>query len=463
MSWLKPVYAAAIALGAVIGGAFGYLAYQAKIEKHYTKPNVLILSLCSLRKAELDYFNRSKTGITPNIDRVFKNGIALDNVYSSFGWTNLALYFLRELDEKFFIQNGYDVIKDDWRPATVSVPGPIDLHGKNTPPEQAWHQISQLNFVNGRVALYRRRPFFGFIHIKYMHYPYIDSINENSGWDKFLSPQEKSRVEKILNDSQLPEEQIPLALALSGKSKMLDAHPELKGLDPDPYKVFNGLYNVLTDKLVLGKWAASAEFNPDLEILKKVYRAKLNKLDETLAQLMNLYGRKDLIDNTIVVLMGDHGEAMMEHGILGHSVHVYDEILTPPVLVRFPRTWRPKIEYLSEQIYMGSLVDWMKEMIKGNNKEDFFKKSIVENPRNKYIVSRNCSNNIHSVRFDNKWKLIIDRVNREKMLFNLKTDPGETKNVYDSQPQIAADLEIYLAGNMKDLDAIVDPTPCRDF
>lgn len=463
MKEIKRVYIAAVVVGAVVGSALGYLAYHREIEKFYAKPNLLILSLCSLRKAELDFYSQRNTDVTPNINRAFKNGIVLDNVYSSYGWTNLALYFLREFDEQFFIKNGYEVVEDDWRPATVTIPGPFTPETDSFPASQAANLITpKLDFLSKRMAMYSPRPFFAFVHIKYMHYPYRDTLNENSGWDRYLTLDEKARVLKIINDPELAKDRIPFALTISGESKVLGAHPELRTEDADPFKAFAGLYNILTDKAALTKWASQPDFADDLAILKKVYRAKMTNLDSIIANLLNLYGRKDFLDNTIVVLMGDHGEAMMEHHLLGHSVHVYDEILTLPFMIRFPRTWRWGAIHVPEQIHMASLVDWMKQMITGENREKDFLKNLPANPRNKYVVSRNCSNNIHSVRFDNRWKLIIDRVNREKTLFDLKSDPQELKNVYEQNPQIAGDLEIYLAGHMQDLDTILDPTPCKD-
>ena len=41
-------------------------------------------------------------------------------------------------------------------------------------------------------------------------------------------------------------------------------------------------------------------------------------------------------DNTIVVITADHGEAFQEHGVLGHTVHLYDEVQHVSLLVRWP-------------------------------------------------------------------------------------------------------------------------------
>ena len=106
-------------------------------------------------------------------------------------------------------------------------------------------------------------------------------------------------------------------------------------------------------------------------------------------------------------------------------------------------------------------MDWLKQIVTTGHREKQFAADLTANPRNPYIVSRNCTNNIHSVRQDNRWKFILDRVKREKLLFDLTSDPAEKTNVYDQHPEVAADLEIYLTNHLPDLEKITDPTPCK--
>jgi len=454
----------AVAVGAVLGSVVSFFTYQYEMSAQVpSKPNILVLSLCSLRKAELDLFNPGAASITPNVRRAFSSGFALDNVYSSFGWTNLSLYFTKQFSGSFLQANGYDIIEDDWRPSTVHVPGRIDAQKYDGPPEQFVNFVEpKLKFVKYKLNEFRKRPFFAYIHIKYMHFPYVDRLNRDAGWDRFLNEKERARVAALLAEPAAMRDRLPFAMALSGDSRVLDGRPEFKPDEIDPFKVFFGMYNLLQDHALVKTWREGQGFDEDLELLRKVYRAKLAKLDEMLAPLLDLYGRKDLRDETLVVLMGDHGEAFMEHGMLGHGDHVYDEVLTLPVLVRYPRTRLWGLEHLREQIHMGSLSDWLKQIVTQGQREPDFTGDLLKNPRNQRIVSRNCSNNIHSVREGNRWKFIYDRVKREKALYDLTADPGEKTDVSGKFPQQAADLELHLANHLKDLEKITDPTPCKN-
>ncbi len=460
---MKRIYVFSVAIGLLVGSVMAYISYQKSLEIYIPeKPNILVLSLCSLRKAEFDFYDSHMPVFAPNINQTFAKSFVLDNVYSSFGWTNLSLYFTKQFEGTYLPSNGYEIIEDDWRPSTVHVPSHTDSADYQGPPEQFVNYIEpKLDFVKQRILAHRKRPFFGYIHIKYMHFPYMDNLNDKSRWDRYLSPEEKARVEVLLSEPARAREKLPFAMALSGDLRLLEAVPEFKTAEVDPFKAFFGMYNLLLDQKFLARWMAQSEFRNDLSLLRKVYQAKLSSLDEKLRDMLNLYGRKDLMENTLVVLMGDHGEALMEHNMLGHGNHVYDEILTLPVMVRYPQTRLPGVFHVRDQIYMGSLVDWLKQVVTTGHREKQFVADLTANPRNSYIVSRNCTNNIHSVRLDNRWKFILDRVKREKLLFDLKKDPQEKTNVYDQHPEVAADLEIYLTNHLPDLEKITDPTPCK--
>ena len=57
-------------------------------------------------------------------------------------------------------------------------------------------------------------------------------------------------------------------------------------------------------------------------------------LDEQLGRLLDELARRGLLDNTVVIITSDHGEAFGDHGIFGHSNGVFfDEIGVPLVIL----------------------------------------------------------------------------------------------------------------------------------
>jgi arylsulfatase A-like enzyme len=68
---------------------------------------------------------------------------------------------------------------------------------------------------------------------------------------------------------------------------------------------------------------------------------------------------RDLLDNTIIVLVSDHGEALGEHGLFAHKYGLYDELVRVPLLIRYPEKVEPKrySHAVSTRDLYGTLMD----------------------------------------------------------------------------------------------------------
>ncbi len=69
------------------------------------------------------------------------------------------------------------------------------------------------------------------------------------------------------------------------------------------------------------------------------YNQYLNAIayvDNFVEKLMAKFDERDLLESTVFVIVGDHGEAFGEHGLRFHSAVPYDEVLKVPALVYAP-------------------------------------------------------------------------------------------------------------------------------
>ncbi len=66
------------------------------------------------------------------------------------------------------------------------------------------------------------------------------------------------------------------------------------------------------------------------------YRQSISYTDKFLAALDVELGNLGITDNTIFCVIGDHGEAFGEHGLLGHERIAFDEVLRIPFCLRAP-------------------------------------------------------------------------------------------------------------------------------
>lgn len=73
-----------------------------------------------------------------------------------------------------------------------------------------------------------------------------------------------------------------------------------------------------------------------LDLLSDLYDAEVRSLDREIGTLLDRLRDSGLLDTTIVVIVGDHGEMLGENGLLDHGSGLHRAVLHVPLLVRFP-------------------------------------------------------------------------------------------------------------------------------
>jgi len=78
---------------------------------------------------------------------------------------------------------------------------------------------------------------------------------------------------------------------------------------------------------------ATADIQKDINLIFNRYVNSCNHLDTQFAKIIHYLQENDLLDSTIVIITGDHGEEFMEHGHWGHnSAFVEEQVRTPMVI-----------------------------------------------------------------------------------------------------------------------------------
>ncbi|MEO1443266.1 MAG: sulfatase-like hydrolase/transferase, partial [Chloroflexota bacterium] len=73
--------------------------------------------------------------------------------------------------------------------------------------------------------------------------------------------------------------------------------------------------------------------------LHDFYDAEVTHQDAFVGRFLDGLRKKDLLNNTVVIIAADHGEAHGDHGFIGHSFVVYQELVHVPLIVRYPDTF----------------------------------------------------------------------------------------------------------------------------
>ena len=92
------------------------------------------------------------------------------------------------------------------------------------------------------------------------------------------------------------------------------------------------------------RWAAPlAEPLTELEerVLNDLYDAEVAYQDAYLGRLFTQLAERSNRDNTLTIIVGDHGDALGDHGFMGHTFVAYEELIHVPLLLHWPDHIRP--------------------------------------------------------------------------------------------------------------------------
>ncbi len=66
------------------------------------------------------------------------------------------------------------------------------------------------------------------------------------------------------------------------------------------------------------------------------YQGEISFSDEQVGRLISHLSDKNLLEKTLIVVVGDHGESLGDHGEDGHGFFVYESVMRVPLIVRTP-------------------------------------------------------------------------------------------------------------------------------
>ncbi|MFB6182796.1 MAG: sulfatase [Candidatus Nanohaloarchaea archaeon] len=91
----------------------------------------------------------------------------------------------------------------------------------------------------------------------------------------------------------------------------------------------------------------------DFEASKKLYNAEIDYLDDQLGRLFEYFEKEDLMEETIFLIVSDHGENLGEDNMFGHQFSVSENLINVPLIVKKPGKDPEKISDIFElkQIY----------------------------------------------------------------------------------------------------------------
>jgi len=201
----------------------------------------------------------------------------------------------------------------------------------------------------------------------------------------------------------------------------------------------------------------------DIPYIISLYDAEIRQLDDQVESIINKLKELGILYKTILIITADHGEEFLEHENIGHAsttlaASLYDECIRIPLIF-----WNPRVLPQGKTIYRQiQNIDIMPTIFSLLNLEMDIPvdgKSLLpliqnrqSGPLRKYAFSDTTPGGFQSTEEQEKgrirsirtkdWKLIHYYTPGKEyyLLFNLKKDSLEGKNVFKKQQQIVQNL-----------------------
>ncbi len=192
-----------------------------------------------------------------------------------------------------------------------------------------------------------------------------------------------------------------------------------------------------------------------------LYDGEIAFADSQIGRLLGWLGDHGLAEDTVVVVVGDHGEALGSHGETEHGYFVYDYAVHVPFVIRLPES-DVRGSRVQQQVRTIDILPTVLDLVGVEPPAQVQGESLVPSmvdphhtgPRYAYSESMAPSlqygwSALYSVRTsDHKF---IEAPRSE--LYDLGLDPGESRNVLASEPSVAEELRAVLAGIREEIES----------
>ncbi|MBI2667507.1 sulfatase [Candidatus Woesearchaeota archaeon] len=262
-----------------------------------------------------------------------------------------------------------------------------------------------IEIVMHNINLNKDRKFFLFFHNYVTHYPHVLSTNKYSIFTDYNNIREE--YSNIITD--------PLVV----KNKLVE------DINNGKIKMNNELKDY-----IIGR-----------------YDDTIYYMDDWIGYLLEEIKKSDIMDNTIIIFLGDHGEEFTEHGMIGlHSHTLYDELLHVPLIIKYPKS-KPKV--IDQQVRLIDVMPTILDILNISIKEELQGETlipIIQGKDKKLPVFSSLEYTSEgqplkiSIRKDS-FKLIYDLKYKRTELFDLSKDKNELNNVASKHKAKANELK----------------------
>jgi arylsulfatase A-like enzyme/Flp pilus assembly protein TadD len=207
-----------------------------------------------------------------------------------------------------------------------------------------------------------------------------------------------------------------------------------------------------------------APYNPpepyNHEYADRLYDGEIAFADAQLGRVIGFLKEKKIYENSIIVVVGDHGESLGEHGEKTHGFFIYNATMHVPFIIHLPGKSQGRI--VSNPV---SLVDLMPTMLAAAGVEVPHQVQgtnlLPERQADSETKDRDLYGETFLPRIHFNWSELRGTENTKyhfidapkPELYDLLKDPGETHNLFGDKKAVGDEMRAKLAGLIREYSA----------
>ncbi|NJE12846.1 sulfatase [Thermococcus sp. LS2] len=183
-----------------------------------------------------------------------------------------------------------------------------------------------------------------------------------------------------------------------------------------------------------------------------LYDEGIQRVDEYIGDLISFLKKNDLLDDTLLILVSDHGDEFMEHGGLAHTPKLYNELLHIPLIISNPSLKKQKCRKVVDQLDIVPTISkalgcpispkWLGNPLFDQNKIDskMKEKVVISEVANTSISDKISLDEWRVSILKGKWKLHYYHKTKSIELYDTSRDPQEKMNIASKFDNISGSL-----------------------
>lgn len=165
---------------------------------------------------------------------------------------------------------------------------------------------------------------------------------------------------------------------------------------------------------------------------RRDYDVQIHIMDHGIGRLIEHLKRSGSYDNTLIMVVGDHGEHLFDHGLSGHGTHLYQETMHVQFFFKYPqgevahRLYTPWTQVTDVMpLILERLNLEIPDYVQGKTLGDSNRAILAE----VYPPEHDSKDGSWQALYQGHHKILLNSKGNHE-LFDLESDPRETTNLY---------------------------------